>query len=93
MIKICIDKHLSNIFPIQNCLNHRRCFIATSFHRYFQIYQEGDHDIRVELKLNGTHQVLAYAYDLSLLGDNIHTTKKNTLIDASVEIGLEVNAE
>jgi hypothetical protein len=37
--------------------------------------------------------MLVYADDVNLLGDNIVTTKKNTetLIDASMEVGLEVN--
>jgi hypothetical protein len=49
----------------------------------------------VGLKLNGTHQLLAYAEDVNLLGDNIDTINKNreTLIDASKEVGLEVNVE
>jgi hypothetical protein len=49
----------------------------------------------VGLKLNGTHQLLAYADDVNLLGDNIDTINKNieTLIDASKEVGLEVNVE
>jgi hypothetical protein len=49
----------------------------------------------VGLKLNGTHQLLAYADDVNLLGDNIDTIKKNTdtLIDASKEVGLERNVE
>jgi hypothetical protein len=49
----------------------------------------------VELKLNGTHQLLVYADDVILLRDNIDTIKKNTetLTDASKEVGLEVKAE
>jgi hypothetical protein len=49
----------------------------------------------VGLKLNGTHQLLAYAEDLKLLGNNIDTIKKNTgtLIDTSKEVGLEMNVE
>jgi hypothetical protein len=47
------------------------------------------------LKLNGTHHLLAYTDDVNLLGGNIDTIKKNveTLIDASKEVGLEVNVE
>jgi hypothetical protein len=60
-----------------------------------------EYDIRkvqenqVGLKLNGTHQLLAYADDVNLLGDSIDTVKKNTetLIDASKEAGLEINVE
>jgi hypothetical protein len=49
----------------------------------------------VGLKLNGTHQLLAYADDLYLLGENIDTLNKSreTLIDASKEVSLEVNVE
>jgi hypothetical protein len=49
----------------------------------------------VGLKLNGTHQLLAYADDVNLLGDNIDTIEKNTetLTDASKEVGLEINVE
>jgi hypothetical protein len=50
---------------------------------------------QVGLKLNETHQLLAYAEDMNLLGDNIDTIKKNTetFIDASEEVGLEINIE
>jgi hypothetical protein len=41
------------------------------------------------------HSLLAYADDVNLLGDNIDNRNKNkeTLIDASKEVGLEVNVE
>jgi hypothetical protein len=44
---------------------------------------------QVGLKLNRTHQLLAY------VDDNIDTIEKNTetLIDASKEVGLEINVE
>jgi hypothetical protein len=52
-------------------------------------------EIQMGLKLNGTHQLLAYADVMNLLGDNIDTLKKNTetFIDASKEIGLEINVD
>jgi hypothetical protein len=50
---------------------------------------------QVGLKLNGTHQLPAYADDANLLGDNIDTVKKNTetLTGASKEVGLEIYIE
>jgi hypothetical protein len=50
---------------------------------------------QVGLKLNGTHQLVAYADVVNLLGDNIDTMKKNTEIgfDASKKVGLEINVK
>jgi hypothetical protein len=47
------------------------------------------------LKLNGTHQLLAYADDINAVGENINTIQKNrkALLQASKEVGLEVNTE
>ena len=47
------------------------------------------------MKLNGTHQLLAYADDVSILGGSIHTLKENVdaLVAAIREIGLEVSAD
>jgi hypothetical protein len=46
------------------------------------------------LKLNGTHQLLAYVDD-NIVGKNTDTIQKNTeaLLDAGKEDGLEVNSE
>ena len=47
------------------------------------------------LKLNGTHQLLAYADDVNILGGSIHNLKENAeaLVAATREIGLEVSAD
>ena len=47
------------------------------------------------MKLNGTHQLLAYADDINILGGSAHTVKENAeaLVVAAKEIGLEVNAD
>jgi hypothetical protein len=47
------------------------------------------------LKLNGIHQLLAYADDVNILGENIDTIQKNTkaLLDDGKEVGLGVNSE
>jgi nitrous oxide reductase len=47
------------------------------------------------LKLNRTHNILAYADDVNVVEENIDTIKKITeaLVDASNEVGLEVNPD
>jgi hypothetical protein len=49
----------------------------------------------IGLELNGTHQLLVYADDINLLGDSVNTINENTepFLEASMDIGLEINAE
>ena len=56
--------------------------------RRVQVNQDG-------LKLNGTHQLLAYADDVNILEGGIHTLKENAeaLVAATREIRLEVSAD
>ena len=56
--------------------------------RRVQVNKEG-------LKLNGIHQLLAYADDVNILGGGIHTLKENAeaLVAATRETGLEVSAD
>ena len=56
--------------------------------RRVQVNQDG-------LKLNGTHQLLAYADDVNVLGGSIHMVQENAeaLVFATKETGLEVNVD
>jgi hypothetical protein len=67
--KVSVGKHLSDVFPIRNYLISR-CFITISLEYTSRKVQEN----QMGPKLNGTHQLLVYDYDVNLLGDNINNT-------------------
>jgi len=48
-----------------------------------------------DLELNGTHQLLAYADDVNIMGGTTHTLKENAeaLVAATRETGLEICAD
>ena len=83
------------MFPIRNGLKHGDALSPLLFNfaleyaiMRVQVNQDG-------LKLNGTHQLLAYADDVNILGGSAHTVKENaeSLVVATKEIGLEVHAD
>jgi hypothetical protein len=92
--KICTGKHLSGSFTIQSGLKQGDALTTLFFNLALEYAIRKVQENQVGLKLNRTHQLLAYTDDVNLLGDNTDTIKKNTetLTDAGKEVGLEINA-
>jgi hypothetical protein len=93
--KVRIGKHLSDHFPIQNGLKQGDALSPLLFNFALGYGIRKVQENREVLKLNGTHQLLAYADDMNLLGDNTDTIKKDTetLIDTNKEVDLELNVK
>jgi retron-type reverse transcriptase len=68
---------LSDNFPVQNGLKQGDALSPLLFNFALKYAIRKVQENQVELKSNGTHQFLAYADDVNLLGDNKDTMKKN----------------
>jgi hypothetical protein len=81
--------------PIQNGLKQGDALSPLLFNFALEYAIRKGQENQLGLKLNGTHQFLAYTDNVNLVGDNIGTIEKNTetLIGASKEVGLEINLE
>jgi hypothetical protein len=93
--RVRVGKNLSDRFPIRNGLVQGDTLLPLLFNfaleyaiRGVQVNQDG-------LKLSGTHQLLAYADYVNILGGSVHAVKKNSeaLVAVTKETGLEVSAD
>jgi len=90
-----VGKNVSDRFSIRNVLKQGDALSPMLFNfaleyaiRRVQVNRDG-------LKLNGTHQLLAYADDVNILAGSTYTLKENAeaLVAATRETGLEVSAD
>jgi len=86
---------VSDRFPVRNGLKQGDALSPLLFNfaleyaiRRIQVNQDG-------LKLNGTHQLLAYADDVNILEGSIPTLKENAeaLVAATRDLALETTAD
>jgi Reverse transcriptase (RNA-dependent DNA polymerase). len=86
LIKTCSDgtqgivrigNYLSSSFPIQNGLKHGDALSPLLFNFALEYAIRKEQETNLGLDMNGTHQILAYADDVNLIGDDIRTIERN----------------
>jgi hypothetical protein len=90
--KMCLNEMYIKSVYIIICLKQGDTLKLLLFNFTLHYATKTGQENQVGLKLNGTHQLLAYAADVNLLGRNVNALKKNTghLTDTTYYVGAEV---
>jgi hypothetical protein len=90
--RVRVGKNLSEMFPIRNVLKQGEALSPLIFNfaleyaiKRVQVNQDG-------LKLNGTHQLLAYDDDVKILGDTRHITPIHKFLSTLPQLSISQKA-
>ena len=88
--RVRVGKNFSEKFPVRNGLKQGDGLSPLLFNSALEYAIKRVQVNQDDLKLNGTHLLLAYADDVNILGGSVHTVKENAeaLLVATKEIGL-----
>ena len=93
MSKVRIGNYLYSSFTIHNGFKHSDALSPLLFNSALECAIRRVQESSLGLDMNDTHQVLDYADDVNLIGNDIRTIERNAdvLLNACKDIGLAVN--